>query len=290
MKWNQDDVSPDVEDRRGESGGGGFGFGSGGMRLGCGGFIILAILSIVFRRNFFALLSPDSGPAPVGESRRAPAPPSAPGENERVKFVSFVVDDVQKTWEREFSRGGGRYEHAKLVLFRDMTSSGCGFAEAAMGPFYCQEDRRVYLDLGFFDELRSRFGAPGEFAEAYVIAHELGHHVQALLGTEARVHRAMEDRPNLKNQLSVRLELQADCLAGVWGHSTSERNLLEKGDVESGLAAAAAVGDDRLQRSAGARVNPERWTHGSSRERVEWFRRGLESGNIKACDTFGGAP
>jgi predicted metalloprotease len=287
MKWNQDEVSPDVEDRRGESGGGRFG--GGGMKLGLGGFILLAVLSLVFKKNFFALLDGSGAPPSASTADRPNAPPPSGPPDPRVKFVSFVVDDVQKTWEKEFSEGGGRYEHAKIVLFRDMTRSGCGFAEAAMGPFYCPEDRKVYLDLGFFDELRSRFGAPGEFAEAYVIAHELGHHVQALLGTEGKVRRAMEDRPDLKNALSVRLELQADCLAGVWGHSTKERNILEKGDVESGLAAAAAVGDDRLQRSAGARVNPERWTHGSSKERVEWFGRGFETGSIKACDTFAAA-
>ena len=283
MKWSQDDVSPDVEDRRGESGGGRFG---GGMKLGLGGFIVLAVLSLIFKKNFFALLDGGAAPPSASTTERPNAPPPPGPPDERVRFVSFVVDDVQRTWEKEFARGSARYEHAKLVLFRDATRSGCGFAEAAMGPFYCSEDRKVYLDLGFFDELRSRFGAPGEFAEAYVIAHEFGHHVQMLLGTEARVHRAMEDRPNLRNQLSVRLELQADCLAGVWAHSTDERQILEKGDVESGLAAAAAVGDDRLQRAGGGRVNPERWTHGSSRERVEWFRRGLETGSANACDTF----
>jgi predicted metalloprotease len=203
-----------------------------------------------------------------------------------VKFVSFVIEDVQRTWEKEFPKLGGTYQRAKLVLFRDVTRSGCGFAESARGPFYCSEDQKVYLDLGFFDELRSRFGASGEFAEAYVIAHEFGHHVQTLLGIEAKVHRAMEDRPNLRNQLSVRLELQADCLAGVWGHSTSERNILEKGDVESGLAAASAVGDDRIQKATTGRVNPESWTHGSSKERTEWFTRGLQTGQVGACDTF----
>lgn len=256
------------------------------MKLGLGGFIVVAVLSLIFKKDFFALLEGGAAPPSASTAEQPSAPPRSGPPDERVRFVSFVVDDVQRTWEKEFARGGARYEHAKLVLFRDATRSGCGFAEAAMGPFYCSEDRKVYLDLGFFDELRSRFGAPGEFAEAYVIAHEFGHHVQTLLGTEAKVHRAMVDRPNVRNQLSVRLELQADCLAGVWAHSTGERQILEKGDVESGLAAAAAVGDDRLQRTAGGRVNPERWTHGSSRERVEWFRRGLETGRANACDTF----
>ena len=203
-----------------------------------------------------------------------------------MKFVSFVIDDVQRTWEKEFPKLGGTYQHAKLVLFRDATRSGCGFAEATSGPFYCPADQKVYLDLGFFDELRARFGVSGEFGEAYVIAHEFGHHVQTLLGLDEKVRRAQAERPSMRSELSVRMELQADCLAGVWGHSTGERNILEKGDVESGLAAAAAVGDDRLQRAATGRVNPETWTHGSSKERTEWFTRGFQTGQVSACDTF----
>ena len=293
MRWNKDEeVSPDIEDRRGESGGGGgFGFGGGGMRLGLGGIIVLGILSLIFKKNFFALL--DSNPSPgAGRPQAADVthsgPPAAQSseEKERVKFVSFVINDVQKTWEAEFPKLGGTYQRATLVLFRDGTRSGCGFAESAMGPFYCPSDRKVYLDLGFFDELRSRFGAPGEFAEAYVIAHEFGHHVQTLLGIDEKMRRAQAERPSQKNELSVLLELQADCLAGVWGHATGERNILEKGDVESGLAAAAAVGDDRLQKAATGRVRPESWTHGSSKERQEWFTRGLQTGQVGACDTF----
>ncbi|MGE5715076.1 MAG: neutral zinc metallopeptidase [Acidobacteriota bacterium] len=285
MRWNEGEQSPDIEDRRGE--GGGFGFGGGGLRLGCGGIILLAILSLVFRKNFFALLDSGSGgPAAVDVTRSAPPVSQSAEDQQRVKFVSFVVEDVQRTWEKEFPKLGGTYQRAKLVLFRDETRSGCGFAEATMGPFYCPADQRVYLDLGFFDELRSRFGAPGEFAEAYVIAHEFGHHVQRLLGIEEKVRRTQEERPSMRNELSVRTELQADCLAGVWGHSTGDRNILEKGDVESGLAAAAAVGDDRLQKAATGRVSPESWTHGSSKERTEWFTRGLQTGQVGACDTF----
>jgi len=293
MRWNRDEeISPDIEDRRGEGGGGGgFGFGGGGMRLGLGGIIVLGILSLVFKQNFFALL--DSNPSPgaarpsaVDVTHSGPPVAQSSEDTERVKFVSFVIKDVQKTWEAEFPKLGGTYERAKLVLFRDGTRSGCGFAESAMGPFYCPADRKVYLDLGFFDELRSRFGAPGEFAEAYVIAHEFGHHVQTLLGIDEKMRRAQAERPSLKNELSVRLELQADCLAGVWGHATGERNILEKGDVESGLAAAAAVGDDRLQKAATGRVTPETWTHGSSKARQEWFTRGFQTGQVGACDTF----
>jgi predicted metalloprotease len=285
MRWDAGEQSPDIEDRRGE--GGGLGFGGGGFRLGCGGIVLLAILSLVFKKNFFALLDSNSGgPAAVDITHSGPPVSQSADDRERVKFVSFVVEDVQRTWEKEFPQLGRNYQRAKLVLFRDATRSGCGFAESAMGPFYCPADEKVYLDLGFFDELRSRFGAPGRFAEAYVIAHEFGHHVQTLLGTEERVRRAEAKRPSLKNTLSVRVELQADCFAGVWGHSTDERNLLESGDVESGLAAAAAVGDDRLQKAATGRVNPESFTHGSSKERVEWFRRGFQTGQVGACDTF----
>lgn len=293
MRWNRDEgVSPDIEDRRGESrGGGGFGFGGGGMRLGCGGIIVLGILSLIFKQNFFALLDPNPSPGagrPTTEDVTRTSPPAAESseEQKRVKFVSFVINDVQKTWDAEFPKLGGTYQHATLVLFRDGTRSGCGFADSAMGPFYCPADRKVYLDLGFFDDLRSRFGAPGEFAEAYVIAHEFGHHVQTLLGIDEKTRRAQAERPSMKNELSVRLELQADCLAGVWGHASGERNILENGDIESGLAAAAAVGDDRLQKAARGRVTPETWTHGSSKERQEWFTRGFQTGQVGACDTF----
>jgi len=211
---------------------------------------------------------------------------STPEEDKRVEFVSFVLDDAQSTWDRLFRDRGQTYQHAKLVLFRDAIQSACGFAEAATGPFYCPGDQRVYIDLGFYDELQQRFGAPGDFAQAYVLAHELGHHVQRLLGTEARVRETQERRPDQANELSVRLELQADCYAGVWGHETAQRQILEAGDVDEGLAAAAAVGDDRIQRMSGQGVHPEGFTHGSSEQRAGWFRRGLESGRPEDCDTF----
>ncbi len=286
MRWTPGGQSEDVEDRRGETPAGG-GFGGGGMRLGLGGFILLAVLSIVFKKDFFALLSggPEAtvAPAPSSSTRPGPSTAARASEDQRVQFVSFVLDDAQATWGRLLD---GRYERAKLVLFTDAIDSACGFASAASGPFYCPGDRKVYIDLAFYDDLQRRFGAPGEFAEAYVVAHELGHHVQNLLGIEREMRRAQESRPDLANALSVRLELQADCLAGVWGHSTSERGILESGDVESGLNAAAAIGDDRLQRSAGRGVRPESFTHGSSAQRVKWFRRGLETGDVAGCDTF----
>jgi predicted metalloprotease len=288
MRWSDDGggLGPDIEDRRGEGGGGGFNFGGGGLRLGCGGIILLGVLSLIFKQNFFALLSPQGGGSPQASVDSRPVAPPSAKEDERARFVKFVVTDVQKTWDQLFPGLGRNYTHATLVLYRDGTRSGCGFAQAQMGPFYCPADRKVYLDMGFFDELSQRFGAPGDFAQAYVIAHEFGHHVQTLLGIEGGVRRAMEQNPSQEKALSVRLELQADCLAGVWGHGTAERNILENGDVEKGLAAAAAVGDDRLQRSAGQRVNPESWTHGSAAQRTEWFTRGLREGTVAACDTF----
>jgi len=204
-----------------------------------------------------------------------------------VQFVSFVLDDAQQTWKEQFARSGARaYEPAVLVLFRGRTSSACGSGAAAMGPFYCPTDRRAYIDLSFYRDLRQRFGAPGDFAQAYVIAHELGHHVQNLLGISTRVHRAAESEQGGASGLSVRLELQADCFAGIWAHATRERKLLESGDIEEALTAASAIGDDRLQKQASGTVAPDSFTHGSSEQRVRWLRRGLETGDIKACDTF----
>jgi predicted metalloprotease len=203
-----------------------------------------------------------------------------------VEFVSFVLDDVQRTWGRELPKLGQSYHDAKLVLFTDAIRSGCGSAQAAMGPFYCPVDQKVYIDLGFYHDLKSRFGAPGDFAQAYVIAHEIGHHLQNLLGIAEQVQDAQQRRPEQAGPLSVRLELQADCLAGVWAASTNRRDLLERGDIEEGLGAAAAVGDDRIQRQATGRVSPETWTHGSSAQRVAWFTRGLESGDLQQCDAF----
>jgi predicted metalloprotease len=203
-----------------------------------------------------------------------------------VDFMSFVLDDVQNFWQDTFRQSGKNYERAELVLFTDVTRSACGTATSQIGPHYCPPDQRVYLDLGFFRELRARFDAPGDFAQAYVLAHEIGHHVQNLLGINERVQREQQSSPDEANELSVRLELQADCLAGVWAFTTYERELLERGDLEEGLGAAAAVGDDRIQQQAGAEVNPETWTHGSSEQRVSWFRQGFEDGDPNACDTF----
>jgi predicted metalloprotease len=208
-------------------------------------------------------------------------------EEPEVHFVSHVLDDVQHTWDRLLPEQEHRqYRHAKLLLFRNSYPSGCGTAKAATGPFYCPEDEKVYLDLGFFDELRTKFGAPGKFAQAYVIAHELGHHVQKILGIETKVRMLQQRDRQEANPLSVRLELQADCFAGVWAHTTQEPDLVSSSGVESALRAAAAVGDDRIQRLGQGFVSPETFTHGTSAQRVEWFRRGLDSGRIAACSTF----
>jgi len=256
----------------------------GRVGMGIGGTAVLLVLSLLFGRNLFD----EVGTAPaVNQSGGEFAPADSAREEPEVRFVSFVLDDAQQTWARILPQYGARYHDAKLVLFRDATQTACGVGQTAMGPFYCPNDEKVYVDLGFYDELKSRFGASGDFAQAYVIAHELGHHVQHLLGTDSQVRRAQEQDPQAANQYSVRLELQADCYAGVWGHSTQQRDKLDQGDLEEGLNAAAAVGDDRILAQAGRRVNADSFTHGSSQQRVSWFRKGFESGDPRSCDTFG---
>jgi uncharacterized protein len=285
MRWTPGGRSDDIEDDRDQSGGGGGGgFNFGGMHIGIGGFLVLLVLSLVFKRNFLSLAGIGGTSAPTQVSQ----PDTARDQQEEplVQFVSFVLDDVQKTWPPILAPQGVRYRHAKLVLFRNQIDSACGMAQSASGPFYCPEDEKVYIDLGFYDELKNRFGAPGEFAEAYVLAHELGHHVQKLVGIEEKVHAAQEQNPRAANQLSEKLELQADCFAGIWGHSTDQRKLLDPNEVQQGLKAAAAVGDDRLQRMAGRTVNPETFTHGSSQQRMDWFQKGFTTGDMTACNTF----
>jgi uncharacterized protein len=279
MRWTPGGTSGDIEDDRNSSGGGGF---PGGVHIGIGGLLILLVLSFIFKRDLitpFLNSGAGAGSAPVTR----PADPARDAAEQReVQFVSFVLDDVQHTWSQTLPQ----YRHAKMVLFRDDVNSACGLAQAATGPFYCPGDEKVYLDLSFFNELKERFGASGEFAQAYVIAHELGHHVQKILGTESKVRAAQQQNPQMANQLSVRLELQADCYAGVWGHSTEQRNILEQGDVESGLNAAAAVGDDHIQKMTRGEVMPEKFTHGTSAQRVQWFKQGLTTGRVDACNTF----
>jgi hypothetical protein len=245
--------------------------------------LLLGLLTLVTGRNFL-VFAPDVARNTPMREENGPVQAS-PDEERQVQFVSFVLDDTQNTWRKVL---GDRYRDTKVVVFRGSTPTACGFGQAATGPFYCPLDEKVYIDLGFFDELHQRFGARGDFAQAYVLAHEMGHHLQHVLGIEPAVRRAMEQRPDLRNELSIRLELQADCLAGVWGHSTAQRDILEQGDVEEGLRAAAAIGDDRIQRQTQGWVAPESFTHGSSAQRVEWFRRGLQYGDVDRCDTFKG--
>ena len=274
MRWTPGGRSPNLEDRRSS---GGLGRG-----LGVGGTVIVLALSLIMGRNLFQDLGVEPG---VGAT--APMSPEDSARQEHdVQFVSFVLDDAQDTWSRILQQNGTRFHPAKLVLFRNSTQSACGIGQAAMGPFYCPLDERVYIDLAFYDELQNRFHAAGDFAQAYVLAHELGHHVQHLLGNDSRVRAAMESNPNETNQLSVRLELQADCYAGVWANSTNQRNMLEAGDVDEALNAASAVGDDRIQQRTTGTVNVDSFTHGSAAQRAEWFKRGFQSGNPRECDTF----
>lgn len=284
MRWSPGGESQDIEDRRDEGGGGG-GFQFGGMHIGIGGALILLVLSFIFKTNLFSLLGGGTGNSGTAVSQPDPSRDAA--EKPLVQFISFVLDDTQSTWTQLLPQQTGTpYRHAKLVLFRGYTQSACGGAESATGPFYCPGDEKVYIDLEFFDELNRRFGAPGQFAQAYVLAHELGHHIQKLTGIEGRVHRLQQADSREVNPLSVKLELQADCFAGVWAYSTQQRGLLDKADVESAMGAASAVGDDRLQKMSTGHVSPESFTHGSSQERMRWFNTGLENGTIATCNTF----
>jgi predicted metalloprotease len=277
MRWTRGGPSENLEDRRGVR------IGRAGVGVGLGGVLILGALSLLTGQNFLALLGPLSEMTSQPTMEQGPIE-QTPQDAERVDFVSFVLDDAQATWAKLLP---GRYRPAKLVLFRQTVQSGCGMAQSAMGPFYCPLDEKAYIDLGFYEDLRSRFGASGgDFAQAYVLAHEIGHHVQHVLGIDQQVRQAQQQRPDLQNPLSVRMELQADCFAGIWGHSTQQRDILEAGDVEDALNAASAIGDDRIQQRMGGGVQPESFTHGSSQQRVQWFRRGFQSGNVESCDTF----
>jgi predicted metalloprotease len=266
--------------------GGGFsgGFPIGAAGGGIGGIILLLLFLFLGGGNIFGggQSVPDIDGFPQAPPGAAPDP-----EAELVSFVSFVFDDAQATWTELFRESGRTYRPAHMVLFRQAVETGCGFATSDVGPFYCPADEQVYLDFGFFRELRDRFGAEGDFAQAYVVAHEVAHHVQNQLGISDRVQRLSSQDPSQANELSIQQELQADCLAGVWGQSTYERGLLERGDLQEGLGAAAAVGDDRIQRQATGTVNPETWTHGSSEQRRSWFEQGFRVGDPDACDTFG---
>ncbi|MDB4966448.1 MAG: YpfJ protein zinc metalloprotease superfamily protein [Myxococcales bacterium] len=281
-----------MEDRRGMRMGGGMALGGGG--LGIAGVVIYVLIRLL-GGNVSVDDTSGGGAAAPAASPQVPNNQELGGSCEGVtstsnpaKFISCVVSNVQRFWARTLPREGQKYEPAHMVLFTDATPSGCGSATAATGPFYCPLDGKVYLDVGFFRELERRFHARGgDFAQAYVVAHEYGHHIQALLGIERKVRMAQRQDRETRNAMSVKLELQADCLAGVWGHSAYEKGTVSKSEVAQALDAAAAVGDDRIQKEVQGRVNPESFTHGSSAERQRWFETGMSSGDLRACDTFG---
>ena len=283
MKWEGNRESDNVEDRR-SAGGGRPVF--GGRSIGIGTIVIALLGGWALGINPLTILGLLSG-GPPAQVQQAPAQ-RPPADDPMARFVSTVLADTEDVWTGIFSQGGGRYQQPKLVLFRGATATACGTGQAAMGPFYCPADQKVYIDLGFYETLKNQLGAPGEFAQAYVIAHEVGHHVQNLLGISEKVDQQRGRVSQAQyNQLSVRLELQADCFAGVWAnHAQSARQILENGDIEAAMNAAAKIGDDALQKQSQGHVVPDSFTHGTSAQRVRWFTNGLQNGNVKACDTF----
>lgn len=297
MRWRGRRGSSNVEDRRGSGSSGGFGLPGGGMRMpssgssragfgGIGFLVIIVIVAMLFGINPLTLIQGiDGGMAPPVPQGEAPAPPQS---DEMAQFVSVVLADTEDTWGKVFEREFGEdYEEPRLVLFTGAIRSACGFAQSASGPFYCPNDRKVYIDLAFYDELRRRFQAPGDFAQAYVIAHEVGHHIQNLTGILPKFNEIRQRVSQAEaNQLSIRVELQADCLAGVWAHDTAQKGLLEEGDVEEALNAATQIGDDAIQKRTQGYVVPDAFNHGTSEQRQRWFRIGLSEGRIDACDTF----
>lgn len=281
MKWDENrDVSDNVEDGRGG------GFASGGLKIGIGGLVAIGLLSLITGQNFFSILGPVMQSSQQQPQTSNQPYQGTPQEEKQVKFVSFVLDDTEKVWSTELPKYGVSYVAPKLHLFTDGVRTACGDAQSAMGPFYCPADQKVYIDLNFYKELQNRFGAKGEFAQAYVVAHEVGHHVQNLLGYSDKISQLQQQYPAKANQLSVRLELQADCYAGVWAKSTDQRGILEPGDIQDGMNAAASVGDDHIQEQMTGQVRPERWTHGSSAQREAWFMQGYQTGDLRQCDTY----
>ena len=289
MRWEGNRESSNVEDMRESGGGGGGGFGLGGRTIGIGTIVIALVGGAIFGINPLTILGALTGggePAPQVQQGPAPQPPA---NDPMAKFVKTVLADTEDVWTQLFKQGGASYVDPKLVLFRGAIRTGCGQGQAAMGPFYCPADQKVYIDLGFYETLKTRLGAPGDFAQAYVIAHEVGHHVQNLLGISEKTEQARSRAsPAQANALSVKVELQADCFAGVWAnHANETRKILEQGDVEEAMNAAAKIGDDALQRNRGGAVIPESFTHGTSAQRQRWFSTGLKTGSVKSCDTFG---
>jgi predicted metalloprotease len=288
MRMDDQRESDNLEDRRGSGMGGGGGLRLGGGRLGLGTIAIALVASYFLGINPLTVLSMLSGGGMPAIEQSAPPASKPPASDETAIFVSKVLASTEDTWNEVFRASGRQYEEPKLVLFSGVTPTACGTGQSAMGPFYCPGDQKVYIDLTFFRDLKSRFKAPGEFAQAYVVAHEVAHHVQNQLGIADQVSQARQRAGKAEaNALSVRMELQADCLAGVWGkHTDTMKGVLEPGDLEAALNAASAIGDDRLQQQAQGRIVPESFTHGSSEQRVRWFKRGFESGDMNQCNTF----
>jgi uncharacterized protein len=287
MKWEGNRESSNVEDARGIGGGGGGGFRLGGGSIGLGSVAVAVIAGWIFGINPLTLLGMMSGGS-APQTQQAPAAPAPPADDKMARFVSTVLADTEDVWRAQFKQMNATYREPKLRLFRGSTPTACGQGQAAMGPFYCPADERVYIDLRFYEAMKNRLGAPGDFAQAYVIAHEVGHHVQKLMGITDKVD-SMRGRGSeaQQNALSVRLELQADCFAGVWGHDAQNaRQILEQGDIEEALNAASAIGDDTMQRRSQGTIVPETFTHGSSAQRVAWFKRGLQTGSVTQCNTF----
>lgn len=292
MRWKDKGRSRNLEDRRGA-------VASGGRRskstIGAAGIIILLIAAALGKTD---LLS-DLGLSSSGASEQSTSPSSGasssgvpqqsdPKEEKAIRFLSFLIDDMEQSWTKKLTGGRVPYQAPVLVVFRDGVDSACGFSSSATGPFYCPADKKLYLDLSFFRDLAVRFSAAGDFAQAYVVAHEIGHHLQTLTGISPRMRRAQKRNPSRKNELSVLLELQADCYAGIWAHDAARRDLLDVGDLEEALRAATAIGDDTLQRKSTGKVRPESWTHGSSAQRKKWFRVGYDRGSVEACNLFAG--
>jgi predicted metalloprotease len=291
MLWRGGRRSDNIEDRRGAGGGfgGGFGgggrMGGGGVKVGGVGLVVILLVGYFFGVDPTALLSQIEGGG-VGYEQQSGTVGSAPQDDEAKQFVATVLADTEDTWSEIFKAEGATYQPPRLVLFSGRTGTGCGTGQAAMGPFYCPADSQVYIDLSFYEELKQRFRAPGDFAQAYVIAHEVGHHIQHLIGATEEMERAHGGNPSGADSASVRIELQADCFAGVWAYHANQRKIVEPGDVDEALNAATAIGDDKLQEEGQGYVVPDSFTHGTSAQRVRWFKRGMESGDVGACDTL----
>ncbi|TBL62472.1 KPN_02809 family neutral zinc metallopeptidase [Hafnia alvei] len=291
MRWQGRRESDNVEDRRGDSTGSSGGLGGGGFRVprGKGGLILLVVVLVAgyYGVDLTLLLN---GEAPVGQTQTQSQQVNSPEDNQMAKFTSVILASTEDTWGQLFQKMGKQYQDPKLVLYRGATRTGCGTGQSVMGPFYCPADKTVYIDLSFYQEMKEKLGADGDFAQGYVVAHEVGHHVQNLLGIEPKIRQMQQGASKAEqNRLSVKMELQADCFAGVWGHFMQNQQVLEQGDLEEALNAAQAIGDDRLQQQSQGRVIPDSFTHGTSEQRYTWFKRGFDSGNPNSCNTFASA-